>query len=394
MIMNERVLWNGLPTIVMILVQFGFAGVNICYKLAAADGMSFRIIIAYRFLFASAFILPIAFFLERGRRPKLTWSVIFYAFLCGLFGGSLSQNLYVESLALTSATYASAIGNLVPAITFILAVSFRLERMNIGTMRGKAKVMGTLIGIGGAMILTFYKGVELHPWSTRVDLLHKAHNSTGHAAPPEHKIHSQVLGSVMGVGSCFSYALWLIVQAKMSECYPCHYSSTALMCMMGSVQAVGFALCVETQWSRWKLGWNIRLFSVAYTGIVASGVMVTLITWCVRMRGPMFVSVFSPLILLLVAIAASLFLQEKLYIGCVVGGMLMVCGLYMVLWGKSKEIRKITQLAPVESIEAQLQQLGSEGIDLVISPPITPLPKTHVTNNQQHNNSNAPHSNN
>lgn len=65
MIMNERVLWNGLPTIVMILVQFGFAGVNICYKLAAADGMSFRIIIAYRFLFASAFILPIAFFLER-----------------------------------------------------------------------------------------------------------------------------------------------------------------------------------------------------------------------------------------------------------------------------------------------------------------------------------------
>uniref|UniRef100_A0A0A0LLC4 WAT1-related protein n=2 Tax=Cucumis sativus TaxID=3659 RepID=A0A0A0LLC4_CUCSA len=392
--MNERVLWNGLPTIVMMLVQFGFAGVNIFYKLAAADGMSFRIIIAYRFLFASAFILPIAFFLERGRRPKLTWSVIFYAFLCGLFGGSLSQNLYVESLALTSATYASAIGNLAPAITFILAVSFRLERMNIGTMRGKAKVMGTLIGIVGAMILTFYKGVELHPWSTRVDLLHKGHNSTEHVAPTEHTIHSHVLGSVMGVGSCFSYALWLIVQAKMSECYPCHYSSTALMCMMGSVQAVGFALCVETQWSRWKLGWNIRLLSVAYTGIVASGVMVTLITWCVRIRGPMFVSVFSPLILVLVAIAASLFLQEKLYLGCVVGGMLMVCGLYMVLWGKSKEIRKITQLAPMESIEEQLQQLGGEGIDLVISSPITPLSKTHVTNSQHNNNSNVPHSNN
>ncbi|XP_038875686.1 WAT1-related protein At1g25270-like isoform X5 [Benincasa hispida] len=259
--MNERVLWDGLPTILMVLVQFGFAGVNICYKLAAADGMSLKIIIAYRFLFASAFILPIAFFLERGRRPKLTWSVLFYAFLCGLFGGSLSQNLYVESLALTSATFASAIGNLVPGITFILAVSFRfkfitymLERMNIRTMGGKAKVVGTLIGLGGAMVLTLYKGVELHLWSTRVDLLNKSHNSSGHVAAPEHDIHSQVLGSVLGVGSCFSYALWLIVQAKMSECYPCHYSSTALMCMMGSLQAVGFALCVETQWTRWKLG--------------------------------------------------------------------------------------------------------------------------------------------
>ncbi|XP_038875682.1 WAT1-related protein At1g25270-like isoform X1 [Benincasa hispida] len=390
--MNERVLWDGLPTILMVLVQFGFAGVNICYKLAAADGMSLKIIIAYRFLFASAFILPIAFFLERGRRPKLTWSVLFYAFLCGLFGGSLSQNLYVESLALTSATFASAIGNLVPGITFILAVSFRfkfitymLERMNIRTMGGKAKVVGTLIGLGGAMVLTLYKGVELHLWSTRVDLLNKSHNSSGHVAAPEHDIHSQVLGSVLGVGSCFSYALWLIVQAKMSECYPCHYSSTALMCMMGSLQAVGFALCVETQWTRWKLGWNIRLLSVAYTGIVASGVMVTLITWCVRMRGPMFVSVFSPLILFLVAIAASLFLQEKLYLGCVIGGMLIVCGLYIVLWGKSKEMRKITQLAPMESIEEQ--QVGG-GIDLVIST-ATPLPKTHVTNNN-----NAPHSNN
>ncbi|XP_038875685.1 WAT1-related protein At1g25270-like isoform X4 [Benincasa hispida] len=370
--MNERVLWDGLPTILMVLVQFGFAGVNICYKLAAADGMSLKIIIAYRFLFASAFILPIAFFLERGRRPKLTW-------------GSLSQNLYVESLALTSATFASAIGNLVPGITFILAVSFRLERMNIRTMGGKAKVVGTLIGLGGAMVLTLYKGVELHLWSTRVDLLNKSHNSSGHVAAPEHDIHSQVLGSVLGVGSCFSYALWLIVQAKMSECYPCHYSSTALMCMMGSLQAVGFALCVETQWTRWKLGWNIRLLSVAYTGIVASGVMVTLITWCVRMRGPMFVSVFSPLILFLVAIAASLFLQEKLYLGCVIGGMLIVCGLYIVLWGKSKEMRKITQLAPMESIEEQ--QVGG-GIDLVIST-ATPLPKTHVTNNN-----NAPHSNN
>lgn len=56
----------------------------------------------------------------------------------------------------------------------------------------------------------------------------------------------------------------------------------------------------------------------------------------------------------------------------------------MVLWGKSKEMRKITQLAPMESIEEQ--QLGG-GIDLVISSPTT-FPKTNVTNN------NAPHSNN
>lgn len=129
----------------------------------------------------------------------------------------------------------------------------------------------------------------------------------------------------------------------MSESYPCHYSSTALMCLMASIQAVVFALCLERRWSEWKLGWNVRLLGVSYTviyfivffsirmlkylillkifslkllqGIVASGVTVALISWCVRMRGPMFVSVFSPLILLLLAIAGSLFLEEKLHLG-------------------------------------------------------------------------------
>jgi len=34
----------------------------------------------------------------------------------------------------------------------------------------------------------------------------------------------------------------------------------------------------------------------------------------------------------------------------VVGAVLIVCGLYMVLWGKSKEMKNITQLVPSETI--------------------------------------------
>ncbi|XP_023541470.1 WAT1-related protein At1g25270-like isoform X1 [Cucurbita pepo subsp. pepo] len=376
--MNDTV-WNALPTIFMVMVQLGLAVGNVLYKLTVADGMNMRIIIAYRFLFASAFMLPLAFFLDRGKRSKLTWSVLFYVFLSAFFGGSLAQNLYLESMSLTSVTFAAAIGNLGPAVTFILALSFRLEKLNITTTGGKAKVVGTLLGIGGAMILTFYKGVELNLWSTHVDLLH---NSGGHVADTEHDIRSQLLGSVLGFAGCVSYGLWLIVQAKMSESYPCHYSSTALMCLMASIQAVVFALCLERRWSEWKLGWNVRLLGVSYTGIVASGVTVALISWCVRMRGPMFVSVFSPLILLLLAIAGSLFLEEKLHLGCVIGGVLIICGLYVVLWGKSKEMKKSTQLAPMGSIEHQ-----PVVIDLPISSPTT-IPKTETDTPRGSNSSN------
>lgn len=51
----------------------------------------------------------------------------------------------------------------------------------------------------------------------------------------------------------------------MVKTYPCPYSVTALTLTMGAGQAIVFALCTERHWSDWKLGWNIRLLTVAYT---------------------------------------------------------------------------------------------------------------------------------
>ncbi|KAH9686087.1 WAT1-related protein [Citrus sinensis] len=333
------------PALTMVVVQVAFAGVNVFYKLAANNGMSLRVIVAYRFIFATAFMVPI----------------LFQAFLCGLFGGSLSQNLYLESLVLTSATFASAMANLVPAITFVLSISIGLEKLGIRTRAGKAKVLGSLIGIGGAMILTFYRGVEINIWSTNINLIH----SNGHVASLHADPGKRFLGALFALGSCFGYAIWLVIQAKMSEEYPCQFSSTALMCVMGAIPAVVFALCMEKDWSQWKLGWNIRLLTVAYSGIVASGLMVTLISWCVRTRGPLFASIFNPLMLVVVAILSSLILDEKLHLGSILGATLIVCGLYAVLWGKGKEMKKITQLVP-----AKINGESSKSIEIVITSPV------------------------
>ncbi|KAG2695721.1 hypothetical protein I3843_07G026200 [Carya illinoinensis] len=352
------------PAMLMVVVQLSFAGVNVFYKLAVNDGMSLRVIVTYRLIFAAAVVVPLALVFERNSRPKLTWMVLFQAFLCGIFGGSLFQNLYIESLALTSATFASAMINLVPAITFILAVSFRLEKLSLGTIAGKAKVLGTLMGIGGAMLLTFYRGAEINIWSTHVDLLNHGQHQTGHsAASPESE--NLLLGSILALGSCLSYASWLIIQTKMSERYPCHYSTAALMCVMGAIQSAVFALCMESDWSQWKLGWNIRLLTVSYTGIVGTGLVLILIAWCVHMRGPLYVSIFNPLMLVSVAIMGSLVLDEKLHLGTILGSVLIVCGLYAVLWGKRKETKKQTQVASCSYPELEESALT----DIVITSP-------------------------
>ncbi|XVF00750.1 hypothetical protein REPUB_Repub04eG0028300 [Reevesia pubescens] len=325
------------PAMVMVVVQTTFAGMNVLYKLAANDGMSLRIITTYRFLFAVPVMLPLALLVERNR-PKLTWTILFQAFLCGLFGGALSQNLYIESLALTSATFVAAMTNLIPLTTFILAVSLGMEKLALGTMEGKAKVFGTFIGIGGAMLLTFYKGVQVNIWPTHFDLI----NHGGHGAPSSHpgSPHT-LLGALLAFACCITYTLWLIIQAKMSKKYPCPYSSTALMCIMGAIQSLVYALSLERDWSHWKLGWNIRLLTVAYAGIVVSGLTCTMVTWCLRIKGPLYGSIFNPLMLVLVALAESLFLEAKLYLGSILGAVLIVLGLYVVLWGKGKEMKKM-----------------------------------------------------
>ncbi|GER47164.1 nodulin MtN21 /EamA-like transporter family protein [Striga asiatica] len=356
------------PTLLMICVQTIFAVVNIGYKLSANDGMRLTVLVGYRFMFGAAFIVPLAIFVERSnKRPKLTWKIVFYGFLCGLFGGSLGQNLYLKSLALTSATFASAMTNLIPAITFLVAISLRLERLGWNSSAGKAKVVGTIMGIGGAMLLTFYKGPELNLWDTNINLLETTtthHRQTGGQTPSQPGGHNLALGAVLALASCVCYSLWLIVQAKASEKYPCPYSITAMMTVWGTIQSIGFAACTEKDWSNWALGWNIRLLTVAFAGVLGSGVMFTFVAWCVRMRGPLFVSIFNPLLLVLVAIAGSLLLEEKLHLGMVVGGIVIIMGLYTVLWGKGKELKKMSQLMPENQVSQEHTDVPPPSLEL------------------------------
>ncbi|RDX63672.1 WAT1-related protein, partial [Mucuna pruriens] len=52
------------PVFLMVMVQIAFAGVNVFYKVAVNHGMSLRVLVAYRFVFATAFMLPLSLILE------------------------------------------------------------------------------------------------------------------------------------------------------------------------------------------------------------------------------------------------------------------------------------------------------------------------------------------
>ncbi|XP_015691838.1 WAT1-related protein At1g09380-like [Oryza brachyantha] len=327
------------PVAAMVALQFLFSVLQIVIKLALNDGMDARVLVAYRFMFAATFLCPIAFVVERKKRPPLTMKVVLQLFLCGLFGFSINQNLYVFAIKLTSATFVTAISNLTPATTFLLAILTRLETLKLKKPAGQAKLLGTLIGMGGAMLLTFYKGPAIMLGLPRLKLAHITENHQSHPI----STGNQIIGSFLGIISCFTYATWLVIQAKVSKVYPCHYSIAAMVCLFGALQSTVMAVCVHRDLEHWRLGLNIRLYSSAYAGLVASGSAFPLLSWCLRKKGPLFISVFSPLMLIFVALLSSVVLEEALHLGSVLGSVLIVGGLYLVLWGKAKEAAGLSQ---------------------------------------------------
>ncbi|MBA0720566.1 hypothetical protein Golax_008180, partial [Gossypium laxum] len=72
-------------------------------------------------------------------------------------------------------------------------------------------------------------------------------------------------------------------------------------------------------------------------GVVASGIAFAVQIWCIDRGGPVFVAVYQPVQTLVVAIMASIALGEEFYLGGIIGAVLIIVGLYLVLWGKSQE---------------------------------------------------------
>ncbi|CAK9138522.1 unnamed protein product, partial [Ilex paraguariensis] len=256
---------------------------------------------------------------------------------------TLNQITYFIGLKNSTPTIACALSNILPAVTFLLAVFFRLESVGIKRRPGQAKVLGTLVCVGGAMLLSFYHGPVIPIGESTIHW--KYAEKMANVNPATHT--NFILGPLLLIASSVSWA------ARMSTKYPAPYSSSALMCLMASFQCVIIGFGVKREASAWALSPSIRAVSSVYAGIVCSAMAFCLMSWCIERKGPLYVSVFSPLLLVIVAILSWALLQEKLFVGTVVGSVLIVIGLYGVLWGKNKEIASTSHIEEPYDQETQ-----------------------------------------
>ncbi|KAG6470221.1 hypothetical protein ZIOFF_071283 [Zingiber officinale] len=141
--------------------SFAYAGSSILGKLALGQGLSALVFVVYRHLIAMLILAPLAYVLERNRRPSFSFGVMLKIFILAMLGITIQQNVYYVGLHLISPTVASALGNVIPAFTFLLAIVLRMEKLNLKTVRGRAKLAGAIFCITGSLIFTFWKGSAL-----------------------------------------------------------------------------------------------------------------------------------------------------------------------------------------------------------------------------------------
>ena len=159
--------------------------------------------------------------------------------------------------------------------------------MNIKRRHSQAKLVGTMVAIGGAMLMTFFKGnvIEL-PWTSKPwGIIGQSHAMN---TPKQEDVGK---GSVMLVASCFSWSCYIILQvehiphsynysqrgskgnrrdyiifqANILNTYNAELSLTALMCIMGMLEASVIALIWERKnMSVWKIHPDMKLLASIY----------------------------------------------------------------------------------------------------------------------------------
>ncbi|EMS60690.1 Auxin-induced protein 5NG4 [Triticum urartu] len=333
------------PCVAMVLVQLFYSLVDMALKTAYGLGMRPIVFVAYRQGIAAAALL-LASLAARGLtlRPMAVGSRAFALLFLASLASATGQYFYFMGLQLASPSMARATTNLAPGITFAIAAVIGLEKVDLRSSRSIAKIVGTVVCLAGAMLMAFFKGPKL----------------LGALLLPA--TDDWVRGGIYLMGNAFCFSIWYILQASIAlhapwlenihpisvrmwtKCVPvCKsyldpLSLATWMCFLATLQCAVMAFFLEANYMEiWKLASIWELPCILYGGVFASGANFFMQSWCISVKGPLYSAIFTPLSAVITTILSTLVLHEELHIGSVLGAIVIILGLYVVLWGKADD---------------------------------------------------------
>lgn len=349
-------------------LQIGYAVNGVLVGNELSKGLNPLVLIVYSNGVGALVLTPFALFLEKRKRPPTVSLPLFGRFLLLSIGASAFQTFLLMGLKDTSPAFASAMPNLAPAIIFVMAWALGMEKVDIKCIGSRSKIAGTLLCVSGAMAMSFLRGPALSQiWApmmhsvSDLNTVHPVENIlVSFLQVGNGDLSKQIRGSIYLVSAVTILSTTLILQAETLKMYPAPLSQTSITAILGSILATVLIMVQDrgfkpTSWVVDRSG----IFTVVNGGITCTGVGLALQLWCMQKRGPVFVTIFSPVSTVFSAILSSWFLGDTVYLGSVMGVLLIFAGLYLVLWGKSYD--SVTHIKITsEKVEEDLHTVDEE----------------------------------
>ncbi|KAA8548062.1 hypothetical protein F0562_004677 [Nyssa sinensis] len=280
------------------------------------------------------FLLP--YFIFQSHRntqaPRITFTLLRRFFLLGLLGKCLVLIFGFTGINYSSPTLAAALGNLIPVFTFLLAIMFGMDKIDIRSSSSNAKSLGTIVAVSGALVMTLYKGPPFMSGTSSPSLPHQLLSQQS----------NWILGGLLlSIAYIFS-ATWNILQAATVKDYPEKVTIIFFFTLFGTIQCAVFSLIAERNPSAWTLHPGTQTTATVYSAILGT-VRSSVMTWCLHEKGPLYVAMFKPLGMIIAVIMGIMFLGDILHIGSVIGAVIISLGFYTVMWGQAKEKNMVAE---------------------------------------------------
>ncbi|KAG8489820.1 hypothetical protein CXB51_017861 [Gossypium anomalum] len=353
-------LWNALPFMAMITVECTDVGISVISKAALNKGMSNVVSVTYFNALGTLILLPY-FILCRDKQAPLTFSLLWRFFLLGLIGSS-GQIIFLTGVKFSSPTLSSALVNLIPIFTFLLAVIFRMEKLEMRKSSSQAKLLGAIVAVTGAFVVTLYKGPPVLMSSSPSDFLHHPFDSkqSKWIIGGLSEQSKWIIGGFLILLVCLSSATWNVLQAATVREYTDKMTIVFFFTFFIAIQSLVFSVILERNPTAWRLKSTEEVAAIlcsapnngGYGSQVVPGLSpatawihavfgslyrISIHTWCLEKKGPVYVSMFKPLGIAVAVALTVIFLGESLFLGSVIGSIIILVGFYTVIWGQANE---------------------------------------------------------
>ncbi|KAB2022956.1 hypothetical protein ES319_D07G249100v1 [Gossypium barbadense] len=322
-------LWNALPFMAMITVECTDVGISVISKAALSKGMSNVVSVTYFNALGTLILLP------------------YY-----IFCRSSGQIIFLTGVKFSSPTLSSALVNLIPIFTFLLAVIFRMEKLEMRNSSSQAKLLGAIVAVTGAFVVTLYKGPPVLMSSSPSDFLHHPFDSKqfkwiiGGLSEQS----KWIIGGFLLLLVCLSSATWNVLQAATVKEYTDKMTIVFFFTFFIAIQSLVFSVILERNPTAWRLKSTEEVAAILCSAVFGSLYRISIHTWCLEKKGPVYVSMFKPLGIAVAVALTVIFLGESLFLGSVIGSIIILVGFYTVIWGQSNEKKTLkTEVCGLES---------------------------------------------